>query len=282
MLKRQSLFVFLLLVSVLGTLALRPAQHREVALREIGHLLLLSAGDSTARVMPVQNQGSDYVIEFSSSLSISPDSLVDIVEKVIERTDLPDHYLVSVQTCEAQEVVYSFERAPFEQSEIVPCLGRDLSKSCYRIQISFPDLQGPNLAGSSTTVLWFWIVGILILLLVGWFFTRRKPTAEEALEAGIALGKYRFFPEQLQLSFQGEVQDLSAKESDLLALLLNHANETIERAQILQAVWGDDGDYVGRTLDVFISKLRKKLEADPQLKIVNARGVGYRLVVKEH
>ena len=68
-------------------------------------------------------------------------------------------------------------------------------------------------------------------------------------------------------------------ESDLLLLLYNEANQTVERDVILSKVWGDEGDYVGRTLDVFISKLRKKLEADPNVKIVNIRGIGYKLVL---
>ena len=55
--------------------------------------------------------------------------------------------------------------------------------------------------------------------------------------------------------------------------------ELLEREVILKTVWGDDGDYIGRTLDVFISKLRKKLEANTNLKIVNIRGVGYKLVI---
>ena len=57
-------------------------------------------------------------------------------------------------------------------------------------------------------------------------------------------------------------------------------NTTVERDVILNMVWGDEGDYVGRTLDVFISKLRKKLEADSSVKIVNIRGVGYKLVTE--
>ena len=55
----------------------------------------------------------------------------------------------------------------------------------------------------------------------------------------------------------------------------------MEREKILATVWGDEGDYVGRTLDVFVSKLRKKLEADANVRIVNIRGVGYRLVLGE-
>jgi DNA-binding response OmpR family regulator len=62
-------------------------------------------------------------------------------------------------------------------------------------------------------------------------------------------------------------------------LLNNTVNNTVEKEIILKEVWGDEGDYVGRTLDVFISKLRKKLESDDKVKIVNVRGVGYKLVV---
>ncbi|MEM7657278.1 MAG: helix-turn-helix domain-containing protein, partial [Bacteroidota bacterium] len=61
-------------------------------------------------------------------------------------------------------------------------------------------------------------------------------------------------------------------------LLHRSVNQTLERDQILKEVWGNENGYVGRTLDVFISKLRKKLAADPNLKIINVRGVGYRLV----
>lgn len=65
----------------------------------------------------------------------------------------------------------------------------------------------------------------------------------------------------------------------MLDLLYTNINQNVTREDILQIVWGDEGDYLGRTLDVFISKLRKKLETDPNIKIVNIRGVGYRMVL---
>ena len=65
----------------------------------------------------------------------------------------------------------------------------------------------------------------------------------------------------------------------MLDLLYVNLNQTVSREHILQVVWGDEGDYLGRTLDVFISKLRKKLDADSNLKIVNIRGIGYRMVL---
>ena len=83
------------------------------------------------------------------------------------------------------------------------------------------------------------------------------------------------------LTYLGESMQLSGKETDLLLLLCAHENQTLQRDQILRLVWEDEGDYIGRTLDVFISKLRKKLEADPRVKIMNIRGVGYKLVVIE-
>lgn len=271
-----SLLGFLLMAHTL--LALKPNAHEEVAIRQIGHRLLQNAGDSNSRVLPVHQVAGDYTLEFSSPLSIFPDSLVAIVEQVIAETDLPSHYYVTVQDCAEQLTVYSFERAPWEEGDVVPCLGRTLEENCYLIHISFPDLVKPNLAGSSQQVLWFWILGIAVLL--GLAYLLQKRSRKEAPEPeGFALGKFRFSPKTLQLSLGDSTEDLSAKETDLLALLLKHKNQTLERALILESVWGDDGDYVGRTLDVFISKLRKKLEADPEVKIVNARGVGYRLVL---
>lgn len=68
----------------------------------------------------------------------------------------------------------------------------------------------------------------------------------------------------------------------MLLLLHANVNQTIERVEILNIVWGDEGDYIGRTLDVFISKRRKKLEGDTNLQIVNIRGVGYKLVTQSN
>jgi DNA-binding response OmpR family regulator len=94
----------------------------------------------------------------------------------------------------------------------------------------------------------------------------------------ISLGKFNFNKRESELVLEEQRIELTSKEADLLLLLLEAVNTTVERETILNLVWGDEGDYVGRTLDVFISKLRKKLEADPSIKIVNARSVGYKLM----
>ncbi|HEX8531743.1 MAG TPA: winged helix-turn-helix domain-containing protein, partial [Cytophagales bacterium] len=114
------------------------------------------------------------------------------------------------------------------------------------------------------------------------YFRKRSVTTREHVKQNdnlIPLGAYQFDPRNMALRHKDEVVALTGKESDLLLLLHTSANSTLEREFILKTVWGNEADYVGRTLDVFISKLRKKLEADPSLKIVNIRGVGYKLIV---
>ena len=95
----------------------------------------------------------------------------------------------------------------------------------------------------------------------------------------IVMGRFSFNPIEQSLTLEKTTIELSNKESELLKLLYSRVNETVERDEILNVVWGDEGDYIGRTLDVFISKLRKKLLADDTVKILNSRGVGYKLVI---
>ena len=66
---------------------------------------------------------------------------------------------------------------------------------------------------------------------------------------------------------------------DLLELLLENQNEIIDRGLILKKIWGDDDFFNGRSLDVFITHLRRYLRNDPQVQIVNVRGIGYKLIV---
>jgi DNA-binding response OmpR family regulator len=119
------------------------------------------------------------------------------------------------------------------------------------------------------------VAGIGLIL-----FMRRKKTEELTPGSDVFLiGKYRFDKKNMKLINEEGKVDLTSKEADLLYMLYSSVNETLERDQILRVVWGDEGDYVGRTLDVFISKLRKKLEGDSTVKIINVRGVGYKLIL---
>jgi DNA-binding response OmpR family regulator len=81
------------------------------------------------------------------------------------------------------------------------------------------------------------------------------------------------------LSHPTEERKLTRKEADVLRLLCLHREQVLPRELVLNMVWGDDTYFLGRSLDVFISRLRKYLKPDPNVQIVNVHGVGFKLVV---
>ena len=96
---------------------------------------------------------------------------------------------------------------------------------------------------------------------------------------GIGMGTYRLDSVTQQLAWQEHVEELSHREAELLRMLAEHVNDVVESHDILLALWGDDTLFNGRSLQVFITKLRHRLEHDPQLRIVNVRGIGYKLII---
>ena len=93
------------------------------------------------------------------------------------------------------------------------------------------------------------------------------------------LGEIVFNSKELTLTHNNEVQKLTKKESELLRLLCIHQDEVLERDVALRIVWGDDDYFLGRSMDVFITKLRKYLKVDPAITITNVHGVGFKLEV---
>ena len=92
------------------------------------------------------------------------------------------------------------------------------------------------------------------------------------------LGSYHFNPKLRELSHNGQTQTLSPKENELLKMLAEHMNDLLPREQALKKIWGSDTYFNGRSMDVYIAKLRKYLKDDSQIEIVNIHGNGFRLV----
>jgi len=97
----------------------------------------------------------------------------------------------------------------------------------------------------------------------------------------IAIGDYSFDSSNMMLIRQGKKQSLTRKETALLKLLCDNMNSIVTREFALKAIWGDDDYFIGRSMDVFITKLRKYLKDDPAVSITNIHGTGFRLEVKE-
>lgn len=92
------------------------------------------------------------------------------------------------------------------------------------------------------------------------------------------LGSYQFYYHQAFLQKEGKKIPLTAREAELLKMLLLNKNQVLERSTILRHIWGSDDFFSGRSMDVFITKLRKHLKGDPSVQIMNVRGVGYKLL----
>jgi len=281
---------FILFSSYCKAQAASDKKHVEVALRMVGHEVLLQAGDSTSRVMPVVSLPEhQYRVSFESDWAVHPDDLVNTVTRVFTENGVADGYILEVQECLTGSVVYSYEIGKPGDPNLVPCRSRDLPRSCYNLVFTLTGQEGNQLSSipmevASQSKRSGATYGVIILFAFACagaaylLFRKRKNFSPENL-GQVRLGNYLFDKQKAELSLGDIKIELTGKEADLLSLLQNTTNTTVERDVILNAVWGDDGDYVGRTLDVFISKLRKKLELDASVKITNIRGVGYKLVV---
>ena len=95
------------------------------------------------------------------------------------------------------------------------------------------------------------------------------------------LGKFTFDTQKQVLISPEKTQKLTTKESDLLSLLCAHINEILERNYALKSIWIDDNYFNARSMDVYITKLRKLLKSDPSIEIINIHGKGYKLIAPE-
>jgi len=100
-------------------------------------------------------------------------------------------------------------------------------------------------------------------------------------ETVIKIGKYKFNTEDNTLTIKDQNKVLTKKEAQVLKLLARFANQIVSREMILNAVWGQDDYFVGRSLDVFITKLRKHLKDDERISINNVHSIGFKLAIED-
>lgn len=115
------------------------------------------------------------------------------------------------------------------------------------------------------------------LLRVQAILKRTRENRQETAANASKIGKYQFDFSNFHLSTDGFEKSLTRKEAEILKLLSEQRGKVIERELLTNMIWGDDNYFVGRSLDVFISKLRKYLNRDERVKITNIHGVGFML-----
>lgn len=105
-----------------------------------------------------------------------------------------------------------------------------------------------------------------------------KRNNEELSLESILVGKFIFNFKKQTLEFDSKIENLTHREANLLFYLIKNKNQVLDRSFILKKLWGDDDFFNARSMDVFITKLRKKLKPDSTIQIINVRGYGYKLI----
>ncbi|MFP9118656.1 winged helix-turn-helix domain-containing protein [Flavobacterium sp. RNTU_13] len=283
--KRKTLLTLLVIVCISGVCVAYNlgddddfiTAKREVLLRRLGHELLLQSGDSTSRVLPVEKiSENEYEIKFENNFSFQPELLVATTRRLLVKEAFAQDYIVSVYNCNNSRMVYGYSISESIKDNIVPCKGRKQPKACYYINIKFK----PAVIASKNI---YWIACLPFLAVFGFMaFTSFKPKKSSTSDDDtglISLGAVLFDAKNKKLTIHETDTDLTATETRLLLIFAVSPNETIARSRLQKEIWEDEGVIVGRSLDMFISKLRKKLELDPNISIVAVRGKGYKLEI---
>lgn len=256
-----------------------------LVIRQIGHQLLLQSGDSSSRVLPIETRADNvYELRFEQEFGFMPDSLLHIIKQNMAGFGMTSPYEVSVQACKSAEIVYGFEIVPQparnrpDYKEIVPCLGREQPKACYVLQIRFQTALQPSQGKALPLAL---LIGALLCFFLAWWRSRHLKILNSLgiHHHIIPLGGFDYVPARQLLVYRQQLIPLSDKENQVLALLASRLADLVSREELLKKVWEDEGVITGRSLDVFISKLRKKLQLDPKVQLNNVHGRGYKLEI---
>jgi cbb3-type cytochrome oxidase subunit 3 len=281
---RFTLFI-LLCILCLESSAFRSGERAEfenkanLALRQLGHALLLEKGDSTTSIPPVVRSGEN---EFSLDLLSGFDYafLPDFLARALLDYGIEYDYEVMVRSCQSDAIVLGFNSVAVE-TDSVACKTRSEELTCAVVQVRFDIPKSEN---SIKAFGLFWLI-IPAAGIGGFLFYRNKGKqqglAMDELTEHYVLGSFDFDHQKQTLSKPDQVTSLTYRESKLLAYFAERPNKVLAREEIQSAVWGDEGVIVGRSLDVFVSRLRKLLASDNSVAIKTIHGVGYRLEVRD-
>jgi hypothetical protein len=254
-----------------------------LAMRQTAHKLLKQAGDSTSTIAPIkQTSENSYLAKLEHHFNY--DSLFLFLKNSFATYDIKDAYKVAVWDCGNNELILGYSSYDVSKEEGIPCGGRNQTLSCYNFTVTFTEKTLVSNASFVPFLLGGLFVSTLMILIYFFYFNKKKktdieysPTTEARDETHlIYIGNSIFDTHNQSIEINKNIQKLTFREAKLLQLFCNHKNELLNRDFILKNVWEDEGVFVGRSVDVFVSRLRKLLKEDDALKIVNIHSRGYR------
>lgn len=245
-----------------------------LAVRSIGDELLKSSGDLSTPVPPVQRINSEtFLLSFHIPIAIQPDSLANLSLKYLS-AEIAGNLIVNVLDADTKEVVYGFEIDHIKNKDI-PCLGRTLPESNYLIEVSLYSDKKIMIIYSNVPAVSTISASILIALLGLIFVKKKNPSSGRNQE--IEWNGIRLDIEHNRINTNHERIGLTEKETQILAILFEYAGNLVSREFFLQQIWFKEGVITDRSLDMYISRLRKKMKVLPNVEIVNQHGKGYYL-----
>ncbi|NRA48306.1 MAG: winged helix-turn-helix transcriptional regulator [Phaeodactylibacter sp.] len=248
-----------------------------LAVRAIGDVLLTNARDLSAPVPPVEEIDEQTLrLSFGQPIPINPDALAELAVKRIHSAIAP-RAIVNVLDTESGKMVYGFEINHENPTEI-PCLGRNLPKSTYYVEVSFYPVQPIKLGLNTFT---FGLLGVMLVFLVlvsRPFFKERPAMATD--ENTIQVKGIKLDLNTNQIVTNDQKIRLTNKEAQVFSILFKNEGQLVSRDYLTQEVWLKEGVVTGRSLDMYISRLRKKVKGLSNTEILNQHGKGYTLKVQ--
>lgn len=246
-----------------------------LALRRTADGLLRLSGDSTSRI-PAVEQVTAGIWRLRLEKPFDYEKLPGLLQASFDQYGILSTYEVAIRRCTDGTIDLGYHQLDFLTNDFVPCGTRSMPEGCHYLELIFLENAGRGI---------FWTAMSSLLLLIsgawaGFALSRRmKNKVRENVVPGDTL---EFGRSMLDVGAQilicnGIREKLTFRETKLLRLFAANLHRLLERDFILREVWADEGVLVGRSLDVFVSRLRKKLAPDPSLAIVAVHGVGYRL-----
>lgn len=251
----------------------------QLALRRTADRLLRISGDDSSRIEILRGPDSSaWWIQIEAGINY--DSLPELLQSSLQLHGLHTPYSVLIRRCDNHQIDLGYHQFDLWNQESTPCAGRTLTPACRYIEIQFQSVHQNSWFSPATAG----ISGLLFLsagLITVWMYRRKisnpKITSTGNPENLILLGSSYFDPEEMILVFQNQQQKLTFREAKLLSLFASNKQKLLERDFIMKEVWEDEGVLVGRSLDMFVSRLRKKLSADTSIRINAVHGIGYRM-----
>jgi Transcriptional regulatory protein, C terminal len=261
------------------------AEKINLALRRTAHLLLQATGDSTSQIPPIR-QVNAHTWWVPLEHAFSYDQLPSLLDASFRLHGIAANYDVAILRCSDDAVLLGYNFFDYAKNDNAACVGRAISPDCRNLRVTF---VAPSPTALEAHERWAW-VGALAIVLLGlshfgrsFLFQKKEKTPPEtpsvAATQWLPIGQSRLDVANQVLQSSTTRHALTYRETKLLHLFARHPNQVLERAFILEQVWADEGILVGRSVDMFVSRLRKILRDDPSVALLAVHGVGYRMEV---